>query len=189
MHYIIYKTTNLINGKYYIGKHKTKNLEDGYLGSGKLLKRAIIKYGIQSFHKEILLECSNEQQMDLAEKILVVPDSTNYNLCDGGKGGWSYVNKNTTVEQISRRRTGKHHSEKTLLKLRKPKTESWKNKLRGKRPNFKQNGKNNNNAKKIQTPYGKFDSIKDASDILNISYDNLWYKLKANHLGWYRIEE
>ena len=92
MYYLIYKTTNIINGKYYIGKHKTQDLDDGYLGSGKLLKRAIEKYGIQNFIKEILLECSSEKEMDLAEKILVVPDSTNYNLCEGGKGGWSYVN-------------------------------------------------------------------------------------------------
>ena len=93
MHYIIYKTTNNINGKYYIGKHKTKDLDDGYLGSGKLLKRALKKYGKENFTKVILLECSDEQQMNLAERIMVVPDPTNYNLCDGGKGGWSYVNK------------------------------------------------------------------------------------------------
>ncbi len=93
MHYLIYKTTNIVNGKYYIGKHKTDNLNDGYLGSGKLLKRAIKKYGIENFVKEILLECFSEEEMNLAERIMVVPDSTNYNLCEGGKGGWSYVNR------------------------------------------------------------------------------------------------
>jgi hypothetical protein len=94
MFYTIYKTTNLVNGKFYVGKHKTKDLNDGYLGSGKLLKRSIAKYGIDNFHKEILHICESEEQMNTLERILVVPDpELNYNLCEGGKGGWSYLNK------------------------------------------------------------------------------------------------
>ncbi len=95
MFYTIYKTTNLVNGKFYVGKHKTKNLNDGYLGSGKMLKRAISKYGIDKFHKEILHVCKDEAHMNLLERILVVPDTeTNYNLCEGGKGGFGYINDN-----------------------------------------------------------------------------------------------
>ena len=64
------------------------------MGSGKLLKRSIEKYGIENFTKEIIYVFNNEQQMNLAEKILVVPDiETNYNLCSGGKGGFGYLNK------------------------------------------------------------------------------------------------
>ncbi|QMP83831.1 MAG: hypothetical protein [Caudoviricetes sp.] len=93
MHYTIYKTTNLINGKYYIGKHQTENLLDDYYGSGKYLKRAITKYGIENFYKEILFVCESEKHMNNLEKILVVPDSEiNYNLCPGGDGGWGYLN-------------------------------------------------------------------------------------------------
>ena len=50
MKHYIYKTTNLITKKYYIGKHSSKNIEtDTYLGSGKLLNRAIKKYGRHNF--------------------------------------------------------------------------------------------------------------------------------------------
>ncbi len=41
MYYVIYKTTNLVNGKFYIGKHQTNDLNDGYIGSGKILRLAI----------------------------------------------------------------------------------------------------------------------------------------------------
>ena len=93
MHYLIYKTTNLVNGKYYVGKHKTKNRDDDYLGSGKLLRAAIAKYGRENFIREIILECESEAEMNLAEKVLVVPDiETNYNLCPGGHGGFGYLN-------------------------------------------------------------------------------------------------
>lgn len=93
MFYTIYKTTNTINGKFYIGKHKTEDINDDYLGSGKRLKYAIKKYGINNFHKEILHVCESEKQMDILEKILVVPDKeTNYNMCPGGHGGFGYIN-------------------------------------------------------------------------------------------------
>jgi hypothetical protein len=45
--HFIYKTTNLLNNKFYIGMHSTSNLKDGYLGSGTHLRYAIRKYGIQ----------------------------------------------------------------------------------------------------------------------------------------------
>lgn len=100
MFYTIYKITNKINGKYYIGKHQTKDLDDGYMGSGKLLKRAVCKYGVENFDKEILHVFDNEKDMNDKEKELVEHlDSNTYNLCSGGQGGFGYINDNVWTEE------------------------------------------------------------------------------------------
>ena len=101
MFYTIYKITNKINGKIYIGKHKTKNLDDGYMGSGIYLKRAIKKHGIENFAKEILFVLDTEEEMNSLEKELVTfefcESKGNYNICVGGQGGFSYINKNADL--------------------------------------------------------------------------------------------
>ena len=96
MFYTIYKIINKINGKIYIGKHQTKDLDDGYMGSGKQLRYAILKYGIENFNKEILFIFDNEYDMNAKESELVTEEfclkEDTYNLCPGGKGGWGYLN-------------------------------------------------------------------------------------------------
>ena len=62
-HYVIYQVTNLLNGKIYIGKHETFDINDDYMGSGKLIKRAIKKYGVENFKKEILFDFETEEEM------------------------------------------------------------------------------------------------------------------------------
>ena len=63
MFFIIYETTNLINGKIYRGCHKTDNLDDGYLGSGGNLIKAIKKYGKDNFERTILHYCNSLEEM------------------------------------------------------------------------------------------------------------------------------
>lgn len=93
MYYTIYKTINLINGRYYIGKHKTSIIDDGYLGSGVLLKKAIQKYGKENFTKEILYVFQSEKEMNDKEHEMVsesvLTDKDSYNLRIGGVGGFS----------------------------------------------------------------------------------------------------
>jgi len=85
---VIYKITNLINNKFYIGQD-IKN-DDKYFGSGKLIISAIKKYGKENFKKEILEYCTDENQMDEREIFWIKElNATNrkiaYNICEGGK--------------------------------------------------------------------------------------------------------
>jgi len=127
MYFIIYKITNLINEKIYIGKHQTKKLDDGYMGSGKRLKDAIKHYGIENFRKEILFQFDNEEEMNLKESELVtknfVKEDTNYNMCPGGNGGFGYINNNGIVKF-----KGKHHSDDSKKKMGHPNNDHFKGK-------------------------------------------------------------
>jgi len=102
--YYIYKVTNKINGKIYVGIHKTTKLDDGYMGSGKYIKRAINKHGIEHFEKEILEMFNSQEEMYKREAELVnknfVKDKNTYNLKVGGEGSWDYINSDSEKQRI-----------------------------------------------------------------------------------------
>ena len=93
MHYLIYKITHRDSGMYYIGAHKTNDINDGYMGSGKYIKLAQKHYGIENFDKEILFDFLTEDEMWKKEEELVdFKDKMSYNMTAGGIGGWSHAN-------------------------------------------------------------------------------------------------
>jgi len=89
--YYIYRIKNLINGNTYIGQHKYLRLNDGYLGSGTLIRRAIKKYGKENFSKEIIISGDfTKEQIDRFEKCAIFMERVNgkseYNITNGGEG-------------------------------------------------------------------------------------------------------
>ena len=88
---IIYKTTNLVNGKFYIGKQATAT--KWYLGSGTALKAAIKKYGRENFKKEVLEEVSTLDELAEREKYWIEKYNAleeGYNIAEGGNGGMTF---------------------------------------------------------------------------------------------------
>ena len=97
---IIYMTKNLINGKSYVGQQSTN--DEMYLGSGKILKRAIVKYGIENFKKEIIEECSTREELNKREVYWIKKLNPEYNLHEGGYGGY-----NEFAVRANKKRKGK----------------------------------------------------------------------------------
>jgi hypothetical protein len=101
--YIIYKITNKLTNKSYVGKHITKNINDKYMGSGQVLKQSFKKHGISNFTKEIIEECENEELMNQREIFWISELNTfspnGYNINTGGKGGDNFTH-NPNKEQI-----------------------------------------------------------------------------------------
>jgi hypothetical protein len=124
MRYTIYKTTNLLNGKYYIGKHQTENPNDSYYGSGKALLAAIKLYGKEHFKKEVLFDFDNEAEMNSKEKELIteefVKSDKTYNMGIGGEGGPQFKGRKhskETLEKLANAARNKVISEETRKKL------------------------------------------------------------------------
>jgi group I intron endonuclease len=93
-YHFIYKTTNLLNNKFYIGMHSTNDLNDGYIGSGTRLRYSIRKYGKENFKFEIIEWCDDRDSLIKREKEIITEEHVNnencYNLKFGGSGGGKF---------------------------------------------------------------------------------------------------
>ena len=114
MFYTVYKTTNLVNGKIYVGLHITEDLNDDYLGSGTQIRAAIKKYGKENFKREYIKICENPEEMYNLEAEIVNEDFVKrpdtYNMKTGGTGSWYHVNSNPKEKRISSSKGGQTRS-------------------------------------------------------------------------------
>jgi group I intron endonuclease len=132
MRHFVYLTTNLINGKKYIGDHSTNNLNDGYLGSGLILREAFRKYGKQNFSRKILeFFDTREQAHCQEEKYIKIYDTISpngYNLSPTGgtkHGGFlSEETKKKISKNSARYNKGKKLSKSHRQKISKNHTDT-----------------------------------------------------------------
>jgi len=97
----MYRVTNNINNKIYVGVHKTKSLDDGYMGSGKIIRRAIAKHGLSNFSKVILETFDTSESMyareaEVVDELFLLREDV-YNLKRGGNGGFDFIDKETKI--------------------------------------------------------------------------------------------
>ena len=114
MYGYIYETTNLINGKRYIGQHRAKKFDEKYKGSGQLISKAIKKYGFENFKCEIIEKCNSEQELNDKEAYWInIYDAVNndnfYNLQTGG-----YKIKNIKLSNESKQKISNTRKQKGL---------------------------------------------------------------------------
>lgn len=94
----IYKTTNKIDNKIYVGK-KYGIFDNNYYGSGKILLQALKKYGRDNFSCEVLKYCETENQLNESEIYFIRELKPQYNIASGGTGGDTLKLANTEHKQ------------------------------------------------------------------------------------------
>ena len=109
--FTVYRITNAVNGKTYVGVHKTKNPNDGYFGSGRAIRAAIKKHGKSAFRKEVLFVFETSAEA-YAKEIELTADfhiSSTYNMRRGGVGGFTRENALKSIAALppgTQRRAG-----------------------------------------------------------------------------------
>lgn len=205
----IYKITNLINHKVYIGKDATS--DKNYYGSGVYIKKAILKYGKNNFTKEVIDKCDNYEELSIKEKYWINYYKNNnsilYNLTDGGDGGDTWSN-NPNIESLRNKyykpiliddieypsiknAAESLNIERTLLKHR-LKSYNFENYL------YKDNDiniKNNKFIDKIESSRKKisidgviYNSISEACKKLNKRHDYILWRLQSkSYIDWFYL--
>lgn len=109
MYGYIYITTNLINGKVYIGQHRHTEWDKSYIGSGTILEKAIKKYGKNNFKCELIEECQTEKELNEQEIFWIKfyrERKECYNVTRGGQG-FAVTHSKETREKLSKSLKGR----------------------------------------------------------------------------------
>ena len=120
MYGFIYITTNLVNGKKYLGQRKYSKGWESHLGSGVAFKKALKKYGKENFKREIIIEAETAEELNQFEKELsikydVVNADNWYNLCYGGGAITGYVFSEESKRKMSEKAKGRYSGEKNPM--------------------------------------------------------------------------
>lgn len=196
-----YQIKNLVNKKTYVGRHSTDNINDGYMGSGKILKRAIKLYGIENFAIEILgffdsFEDLVEEESFIVDSSFVIREDT-YNITPGGnnpvmygednpswKGGTSIYNRKGRPDFSGEKNPmfGKKHTEEAKNKISKankgntPLNKGRKLSEEQKRSMiYKQKTR-----KQLTDGLSRFESIRDCARKLGVTQQYVQYRLRSN---------
>ena len=182
--HIIYETLCLVNLKIYVGQHNTL-ANDGYLGSGTILEKAIKKYGKENFQRTTIEFCTsanvNEKETFWIDKLSATDKNIGYNITKGGEGRSDCQGKNNPMYGVHRFGKdnpfyGKKHSDKSKQVIKeKRKLQKFSLEIRMKMSESRQ-GQNNSN-------YGNHwnDLQKEKSRILNRKYE---YKVTINEQSY-----
>ena len=183
----VYCWTDHHTKKLYVGVRKGSP-DDGYICSSKVMMEEYTKRSAD-FTRQILATGTWDDMLVFESKILKAAGARKsdhfYNLSNGFSSDGHPRKWETMTDEQRRRKI-----EKTRKKMAgRAFTESHKAALRGKRPHVNQAGGKNNNAQKVETPFGNFDSIRDAATSLGWKYAKVYYKISGQHEGWKRIPE
>lgn len=131
---IIYKTTNTLNGKFYIGQHRTNNLDDGYMGSGNYIKNSKKKYDKEFrniFKMEILEFCDEYELNDKETKYILEGKKSKLckNIANGGEGGFTKYHDEKTKRKISQASKKMWESDDHKKKMSHPRSKETKRKM------------------------------------------------------------
>lgn len=120
MYYYLYEIKNLIDGKIYVGVHKTTNMDDGYMGSGCKIQEAIKLEGKHNFVKVVLEYFEDPITMYCREKEIVNPEFVKrddvYNIITGGFGGFSHINSDREALILRNKQNRKNTDKKLEIK-------------------------------------------------------------------------
>ena len=210
MLYLLVKEHNLTGLKYLCKKtaHSFDECEK-YKGSGVYWKKHLTKYGNDVSTTCLFITEDKEEFKKVAKKYSLEYEVTQSkewaNLCDEeGQGGNTIIDKKIHSQKTSFGIKNSKNYPKLLehlkeqTKISQPlaakaakekltgisKSEEHKYNMRGERPHVNQTGSKNNNAKGIETPFGVFGSIREASNkIEGYTYKMIWDRLH-NDTEW-----